>query len=108
MCQRLDEEEENKKKPEEQQQDPTNCSNTNTKKKRKRKEVAIFGNYRNYYGYRVSCCYPFFSFLFAYICETENLHGVLNRIIWACLGTGAEILWGMILMVRSFFYCSYM
>lgn len=24
-----------------------------TQKKRKRKEVAIFGNYRNYYGYRV-------------------------------------------------------
>ncbi|KAI5662794.1 hypothetical protein M9H77_22117 [Catharanthus roseus] len=45
----------NQKKPEEEQKQLTNDTDTNTnnKKKRKHKEVAIYGNYRNYYGYRI-------------------------------------------------------
>lgn len=31
----------------------TACTDEQLSKKRKRKEIAIFGNYRNYYGYRV-------------------------------------------------------
>ncbi|KAL8501787.1 hypothetical protein ACS0TY_021053 [Phlomoides rotata] len=31
----------------------TPCTDEQLSKKRKRKEIAIFGNYRNYYGYRV-------------------------------------------------------
>lgn len=34
--------------------DSTGGGQNSTPKKRKRKEVAIFGNYRNYYGYRIS------------------------------------------------------
>lgn len=37
-----------------QKQLTTHAGTANGKKKTKRKEVAIFGNYRNYYGYRVS------------------------------------------------------
>ncbi|KAL3532500.1 hypothetical protein ACH5RR_006021 [Cinchona calisaya] len=53
MCEPFDnnEKKNNQEKPE--QRNPTNCSNPDAKKKRKRKEVAIFGNYRNYYGYRI-------------------------------------------------------
>ncbi|XP_071908800.1 probable RNA methyltransferase At5g51130 [Coffea arabica] len=56
MGEPLDDKEEEKQKEHEQQQQqsPANCSNSDSKKKRKRKEVAIFGNYRHYYGYRIS------------------------------------------------------
>ena len=63
MGEPLDDKEEEKQKEHEQQeqQSPANCSNSDSKKKRKRKEVAIFGNYRHYYGYRVSFVFSFLS-----------------------------------------------
>ncbi|CAA2984928.1 probable RNA methyltransferase At5g51130 [Olea europaea subsp. europaea] len=43
--------EENKNKEKKTRENP--CTTKQSSKKRNRKEVAIFGNYRNYYGYRV-------------------------------------------------------